>query len=263
MSKLFLLLLVCASLPAQPREKNLRELGEDGDMNAQVLLGNIFFYGEGAIARDEVEAFKWYLRAAKQGSALGQYAVGNAFFDGLVVEQDFAESVRWYRLAAEQGDPWAQTSLGYAYQEALGVPRNDAEAERWYRTALAQGNLGGRRLLLLQYLRGRAKPQSGESVLELFEKMEQETDPEMLALIATSVTLAGRSGMPRDVETAMRVAKDAHLKNTDIVMWFGDLYLRETDQAARLREGLKQALAGGQEQVVAFLEDFDSAVPNR
>ncbi len=33
--------------------------------------------------------------SATQGSALGQYAVGNAFFDGLVVEQDFAESVRW------------------------------------------------------------------------------------------------------------------------------------------------------------------------
>ncbi len=86
----------------------------------------------------------------------------------------------------------------------------------------------------------------------------------MLASIATSVTLAGRSGMPRDVETAMRVAvgraskEYGHRHAGSVICTSGRL-----TQAARLQRALKLALAGGQEQVVAFLEDFDSAVPNR
>ena len=42
--------------------------------------------------------------------------------------------------AAEQGDAVAQAALGFSYATGDGVPQDDGEAVRWYRLAAAQGN---------------------------------------------------------------------------------------------------------------------------
>ncbi|MEI9812472.1 MAG: tetratricopeptide repeat protein [Acidobacteriota bacterium] len=241
----------------------LRISADQGYIPAQMGLGILFLRGEGAIPPDDVESFKWFQRAALQASARGQNALGNMYFDGRGVERNDHEAVRWYRLAAEQGNPLAQNSLGYAYQEGLGVDRDDKLAAHWYRRAMQQDLPEARKSMVLQYLRGRATPEPSESILELFEKVEQEGDPQAVAAIAAAVSLAGRYGMPRDVETAMRVARGAHLKSRDIALWFDDLYLRETEQADRLLRNLEVALDSGEASVVAFLKEFDEAVPNR
>ena len=46
----------------------VRPMAEQGDSRAQSLLGLIYFKGHG-VQPDEVEAMKWYRRAADQGDA--------------------------------------------------------------------------------------------------------------------------------------------------------------------------------------------------
>ncbi len=129
--------------------EGLRERARNGDANAQLALGVRYHDGHG-VARDDVQAFKWFLKAAEQGNPRGQYDVGLSYEDGLGVERDMSQAVSWYRKAAEQGLADAQTSIGIAYTRGLGVKQDRATAVQWYRKAAGQGEPGA------QYDLGRA-----------------------------------------------------------------------------------------------------------
>ena len=47
------------------------KLAEEGDENAQFLLGRMYEQGTG-VKRDEVEAVKWYRKAAARGHRLAE-----------------------------------------------------------------------------------------------------------------------------------------------------------------------------------------------
>ena len=50
------------------------------------------------------------------------------------------EAARWFRKAADQGDAEAQCHLGDMFAEGRGEAQNDEEAARWYRKAADQGH---------------------------------------------------------------------------------------------------------------------------
>ncbi|WP_374375550.1 tetratricopeptide repeat protein [Dongia sp.] len=77
-----------------------KALGDAGDSNMQVLVGQMYDFGQG-IPQDDVEALKWYQRAAEAGNAKGQYQTGVLYFRSQGVPQNLAESYRWLTLASE------------------------------------------------------------------------------------------------------------------------------------------------------------------
>jgi TPR repeat protein len=99
-------------------------------------------YDEGKVVpKDEVEAVKWYRKAAEQGYASAQESLGRHYQEGSgVMFQDINEAVKWYRRAAIQGDESGQCQLGLMYESGRGVPKNYVEAYKWYSLSAAQGN---------------------------------------------------------------------------------------------------------------------------
>ena len=76
------------------------------------------------MAQDDAEAVKWYRRAAEQGLAVAENALGVRYEIGQGVKQDFAKAMKWYRRPAEHGDAFAQYRLGFMYFVGHGVPRD-------------------------------------------------------------------------------------------------------------------------------------------
>lgn len=110
---------------------------EKGDSNAQVRLGFCYRnsnYGQG-VAKDPVEAVKWFRKAAEQGNLEGQWALGNCYFEGNGVIKDQAEAVKWYLKSAEQGSDHAQIKLGYCYYKGEGVTKDPVEAYAYFNLA--------------------------------------------------------------------------------------------------------------------------------
>jgi len=100
--------------------ERLKVLAEQGDVDAQYALGNIYFSKIGAgitkteDAYDREKSFQWYLRAAEQGHPYAQYEVANAYANGgkaYAVEKDKAQAIEWYKKAANQGVSEAQNML--------------------------------------------------------------------------------------------------------------------------------------------------------
>ena len=116
----------------------LAEAAELGDAQAQFELGLMHDEGRG-VRQDDVEAAKWYLRAAGQGHADAQIALALMYYNGWGVPKDEGATEKWLRSASEQGHKQAQYRLGLMYERGLGVPQDISEAVKWYRKSAEQG----------------------------------------------------------------------------------------------------------------------------
>ena len=145
-----------------------------GDTDAQFSLGKLYEGradaivaaspgGDGNCKEEDAEAVKWYRKAAEQGHAEAQYALGSCyqrsivdvplqrlgnvmsnFFTGnpLSLERNINNvmAVRWYRKAAQQMHVRARYELGKMYECGNGVTQDFAEAAKWYLKAAMAGN---------------------------------------------------------------------------------------------------------------------------
>jgi len=81
--------------------------------------------------------------AAEEGDAEAQTLVGEIYERGIGAEPNYAAAAEWYRRAADQGNARAQFNLGTFYEQGLGVPTDKLQALNWYRRAsgLAEDSL--------------------------------------------------------------------------------------------------------------------------
>jgi TPR repeat protein len=69
---------------------------------------------------------------AENGNLDAQINLANMYFDGSGVPQDYKESVKWYRLAADRGSVDAQIALGFLYEYGDAVPQDYVQAYKWF-----------------------------------------------------------------------------------------------------------------------------------
>ena len=115
-----------------------RIAADQGDIFAHYYLGRCYFKGEG-VAKDEVEAAKLYRIAADGGHIFAQYHLGVCYGQGQGVAKDEVEAMKWFLKAGDKGDVFAQHDLGRCYAEGLGVAKDEVEAYKWYLLAAAGG----------------------------------------------------------------------------------------------------------------------------
>lgn len=165
-----------SGLPDMPGQEGIERLlkqADEGNVQAQCALGNIFYNGEG-VRRNYCEALRWFRKAAEQGydkaqnilgtlyaigyeiripdyaGALKRYRIserqknGNVevqfYYGSYNIKQDYAEALKWFRKAAGQGCDNAQNNFGILYANGYGVEQDYAEALKWFRKAVEQGN---------------------------------------------------------------------------------------------------------------------------
>ncbi|MCX6895130.1 MAG: tetratricopeptide repeat-containing serine protease family protein [Verrucomicrobia bacterium] len=83
---------------------------ENGDPRAQYYMGLHYTKGAG-VEKNEMEAAKWYRKAAEQNDASAQCSLGYCYVLGAGVMQDCVEAYKWWLLAAERGDKQAKKEL--------------------------------------------------------------------------------------------------------------------------------------------------------
>jgi TPR repeat protein len=79
------------------------------------------------------------ISAANSGNADSQNQLGDAYFDGIEIEQDPKQAFEWYLCAAEQGHGKAQYNVAYAYANGIGTQKNIEESIKWYSKSADQG----------------------------------------------------------------------------------------------------------------------------
>src|SRR6266542_2119424 len=108
--------------------KEVRAKAEAGDAESEVELGVCYEDGEG-VAKDQVEAVKWYRKAAEQNDAEGQLYLGLSYVKGEGVAEDLVEAYKWLLLAARQGDESAKKIVTNPLESSLR-PEQIAEGQK-------------------------------------------------------------------------------------------------------------------------------------
>ena len=114
--------------------KELKLLAEQGNPEAQALLGLMYNLGRG-VPLDVDQAMKWSKAAADQGNAEGQCRLGS-----LYLKTDTAKGLRLLKLSAEQGFADAYLMLGLAYMNLKDAPLDLVQADMWLQLAAAGGD---------------------------------------------------------------------------------------------------------------------------
>ena len=82
-------------------------------------------------AQSDVQAVKWYRKAAEQGFSSGQIELAEAYRLGLGVKKDEGQAAKWYRKAGEQGDRYAKYSLALLCRQGRCAADDEAQAAVW------------------------------------------------------------------------------------------------------------------------------------
>lgn len=128
--------------PSNP-EKSVywfKKAAEQGEMLAQIELGNIYLHNRGGGTNPDQEAFKWYQMAADQKDPNSQYLIGSFYEQGKGVEKDITQALKWYRIAAAQGHGGGLYSLGMLFTKGVGVSTNLLTAYKLLLLAAAQND---------------------------------------------------------------------------------------------------------------------------
>ena len=110
------------------------------------LLGaSVFSFQSTAWAIEQQKDFMLKLvpPLAEQGDANAQALLGKMYEEGVGVKQDNVKAVKWYRRAAEQGNAEAQSMLGVGYLFGEGVQVNKSLAKEWLGKACNKGEQNG------------------------------------------------------------------------------------------------------------------------
>ena len=158
---------------------------EQGDSDAQWLLGDMYEYGRG-IEQDYDAAIGWYTESAKQGNSTGQWRIGQMYEHSKGVDQDYTKAFEWYTKSAEQDNSVGQWSLGCLYELGQGTIQNCVKAVELYSMSADQGDSQGQYNLARVLYFGIGIEKSKEKAIKLLRLSEAQDDnlaPWLLGII--------------------------------------------------------------------------------
>jgi len=209
---LLLFLVSCASQkPSHQSEADrklladFRSKAEKGNADAQYHLGYSYYFGKG-VAKDDVEAVKWWRKAAEQNLPLAQANLGLCYAHGLGMAKDDVKAVMWLRRAAEQKLALAQANLGVCYALGQGVAKDDVEAVMWLRRAAEQKLASAQVNLGMCYAHGRGVAKDEVEAINLFRKAGE----------------AGEVGGFNNLAWILATSENSSIRNGPNAVFFGE-----------------------------------------
>jgi TPR repeat protein len=143
------------------------------------------------------EGFREIFPYARQGNAVAQNVVANAYFYGNGVVQDCKLALKWTQAAADQGLDRAMHNLG-AYRDlgCFGAGLDAAEAARWYRKAIDAGFLPSHARLARLIASGRTGTPDPAAIRAVLDPAIAAGDAD--AVLALAELQFRGEGVPRD-----------------------------------------------------------------
>jgi len=119
----------------------IEAFADQGDAEAQFIIGGYYDFGHGIVQRDETKAAEWYNKAAAQGHAEGLFMLGHYYLWGK--SMDGAKAFEFYNKAAEKGSVRAYETLGRSWEAGDDY----IKAAEWYQKALDRGSVKAKKAL--------------------------------------------------------------------------------------------------------------------
>ncbi|QXD31251.1 tetratricopeptide repeat protein [Candidatus Pelagisphaera phototrophica] len=170
---LFLALPLCIQFSVAGRSpEQVAEWLEESSWStaAQYSLGSAYMLGDG-VPEDKPEGFKWFKKAAEEGSAENYWRLGICYDEGQGVAKNPEEAFKCFEKAANKGHLSSQVRIGLSYIEGKGVEQDGQKGYAWLFVAAANGWEGGENLekSLEEYLEGKEIKEAQELAQQMMK----------------------------------------------------------------------------------------------
>nr|XP_034324085.1 protein sel-1 homolog 1 isoform X7 [Crassostrea gigas] len=182
-------------------------LADKGDVQAQVVLGQLYFQGGRGVGINHERALHYFLMAAESGNANAFAFLGKMYSEGSpAVKQSNETAFSYFKKAADKGNPVGQTGLGMLYMYGKGVDKDYAKAIKYFSLAADQGWVDGQLQLALMYYGGRGTRRDYKLAVKYFNLASQ--GGHVLAFYNLAQMHATGTGVLRNCHTAVELFKN-------------------------------------------------------
>ena len=109
----------------------LLKAAKEGNADAQYAMGELYREGRG-VKKDEILATIYFGQAARQGHDTAQLEYGLRLLNGIGIGKNENDAARWFKINARRGNVIAQNRLAHLYRTGKGVPVDPLNMARWH-----------------------------------------------------------------------------------------------------------------------------------
>ncbi len=153
----------------------LRGHAENGEVQSQLLLGQLLINGVGA-ERNPAEALRWFQAAARAQQPMAMNMVGRCHEYGLGTAVDYAAAAHWYHRAATFDCDWAIYNYAHLLANGRGVAKDRAAAFVWFRLAASRGHARAMHFVGQYYENGWETPADRQTAFEWYRRSAEGGD---------------------------------------------------------------------------------------
>ena len=194
----------------------IQKLAEQGIPEAQFELAVRLANGESGLIEDYHAAFKWYMRAARQGVLAAVNNIGLMYSKGLGLKQNYKEAARFYKIAADEGFADALHNLGCLYEQGNGVEKSITQAMKFWKMAAEKGKANSNFNLGLQYFTGQNVKKDYKEAAKWFTRASELGD--MQSTYNLALLYETGSGVTRDRQKALELYFRAASMNSELAL---------------------------------------------
>ena len=157
-------------------------------------FGELYRKGHGGLAKDDLKALDYYIRAAELGSAVACTQIGTSYFKGDEVSVNEERAALFHRLGALRGDVYARNNIGSLEYHTFGNHENGIRhwkiaAEAGLQESLnalkkiynADGKRPGKELITKEYLESTYRAcHDAQMEVKTEEREKHHRDPEII-----------------------------------------------------------------------------------
>lgn len=189
-----------------PLEQSIK-LADKGDLNAQLLLGYSYLYGENGAEVDYDKAFEYYARAAMQNDNVGLNNLGSLYYSGIGIERNTAKAAILFEKAASLGNAEAAVNLGFILITGNGVKKNPVQAMTLFEQGAALNNPTAKFMLGYAYYTGKLRPRDMAQAAKLMKEAAAAKFDEAQYILA--LMYVNGQGLPQNYGNAVKNLKAA------------------------------------------------------
>ncbi len=183
------------------------KLADSGNVQAQLLLGYSYLYGENGLKPDYTKAFDYYGMAALQNDPAGLNNLGSLYYGGIGVARSPAKAAILFAKAAELGNIEAAVNLGFMHISGNGAKLDKTLAMDYFEKAAAGGNPVAKFMTGYAYYTGSLRPQDYTKAAPLL-KDAADAGIDEAQVVLSDIYINGR-GFPQNYNNAVKYLRQA------------------------------------------------------
>ena len=202
------------------------------------LLGTIYLFGLGTVAKDEFKAVEYFTKASENNDVNAIVLLANCYRNGVGCDKDDEKAFELISKIKDSGHPSAYKVYADCLFFGNGVEANPKKAFEYYQKASKAGEVSAIFMLGTLYHEGKGVPVDNKKALEYFLKAAEFNLPDALKNVA--YFYQNGIGVEKDfLKEAEFMKKYADTGSAEGLFLYGNLCLDGNRKLYRYAEGIE------------------------